>query len=457
MTATRKSTLIISALAVAAIATLLALHLLANDPPYDDTDLMQPRRPINPAQNPLPALKELPLDLGPDDSKSDLDRASQMVTRKIAWDDVFVSDLLSRNAQTLQQVKAALPLSEWQETIEMRMETDISYANEWVAAAKLLQTKAESERRNGDVNAAMEDALDIARFGNRLQSIEGGLVHQLVSMTIAALGHHSITTIIDQEELSPPQLLNLEQELDAISFSPEEFSTCFRFEYQTFRSIINAMLDGKVDLEDLDSSLGGSRLPTTSRLLFKPNKTLQIYGDAMRQHIKESPMIRSQAPRLVSKQLEEKQKNRPKILLSGNAIGEILILVALPVIDKIADRHAMLRTSHEMLKLRIALERYRQKNDRLPRTLTDLVPDFIDTIPIDQFDGSPIRYLPGKKRLYSVGTDLIDDGGQSEGSQLSPRQDDLVLQIDPPPLPELIDSSKPDQRRIVLPAPLRSK
>ena len=64
-------------------------------------------------------------------------------------------------------------------------------------------------------------------------------------------------------------------------------------------------------------------------------------------------------------------------------------------------------------RVALAVERYRRTRGPLPETLSDLVPDFLDAVPQDPFDGEPLRY----KRLevgyvvYSVGPNEADDGG----------------------------------------------
>ena len=62
----------------------------------------------------------------------------------------------------------------------------------------------------------------------------------------------------------------------------------------------------------------------------------------------------------------------------------------------------------------IAAERYRIAFDRWPSSVKELVPDFVDTVPIDPYDGMPLRMRKVKDGLiiYSVGTNLIDDGGK---------------------------------------------
>lgn len=63
----------------------------------------------------------------------------------------------------------------------------------------------------------------------------------------------------------------------------------------------------------------------------------------------------------------------------------------------------------------IALELYRRRNGAFPARLDDLVPNFLPALPIDRFDGQPLRYLltDDGPLLYSIGADRIDDGGEA--------------------------------------------
>ncbi len=61
----------------------------------------------------------------------------------------------------------------------------------------------------------------------------------------------------------------------------------------------------------------------------------------------------------------------------------------------------------------LAVERYRFANGKLPETLDEIAPAFIEAVPIDPFDGKQIRYKRLDKGyvVYSVGSDLVDNGG----------------------------------------------
>ena len=67
---------------------------------------------------------------------------------------------------------------------------------------------------------------------------------------------------------------------------------------------------------------------------------------------------------------------------------------------------------------RIALQRYRLAHGKLPEMLQQLVPEFLDRLPSDPFDGKPLRYVvrDGEPIIYSIGADRTDDGGQGDAS-----------------------------------------
>ena len=68
----------------------------------------------------------------------------------------------------------------------------------------------------------------------------------------------------------------------------------------------------------------------------------------------------------------------------------------------------------------LAVERYRLAHgNALPKALKDLVPEFLDTVPTDPFDGKALRYARATPRgftVYSIGPDRKDDGGKPKSS-----------------------------------------
>ena len=58
-----------------------------------------------------------------------------------------------------------------------------------------------------------------------------------------------------------------------------------------------------------------------------------------------------------------------------------------------------------------ALKAYQKDNDKLPDALHELVPHYINKVPVDPYDGKNLRYSQKNKIIYSVGKNFIDDSG----------------------------------------------
>jgi len=65
-------------------------------------------------------------------------------------------------------------------------------------------------------------------------------------------------------------------------------------------------------------------------------------------------------------------------------------------------------------EMAMAVERYRLQHGELPGSLSELVPEFLEKVYLDPFDGKPLRYVlrpEGGYMIYCVGEDCIDNGG----------------------------------------------
>ncbi len=102
--------------------------------------------------------------------------------------------------------------------------------------------------------------------------------------------------------------------------------------------------------------------------------------------------------------------------LSQQRIPTLLTRAFVPALSRslkvLADAEAVLATA----QTGVALELYRLSHGYYPDALSDLAPDFLPEIPLDPFDGKPLRYVKSDDRVlvYSIGEDLRDDGGSAE-------------------------------------------
>ncbi len=88
----------------------------------------------------------------------------------------------------------------------------------------------------------------------------------------------------------------------------------------------------------------------------------------------------------------------------------VLLFPAIARASNMADRAAMRRDG---VLVALALELYHRHHGAWPQTLSDLTPNYLPAVPMDRFDGHPLRYLvrEGQPIVYSIGINLEDDGG----------------------------------------------
>jgi hypothetical protein len=86
-------------------------------------------------------------------------------------------------------------------------------------------------------------------------------------------------------------------------------------------------------------------------------------------------------------------------------------------------------TNRGLVQLGVAATAYKAKNGKYPEKLAQMVPEFIPEVPVDPYDGRPLRLRPveGGVVVYSVGRDRDDDGGRPAGE--GKEDGDLVFRL----------------------------
>lgn len=84
--------------------------------------------------------------------------------------------------------------------------------------------------------------------------------------------------------------------------------------------------------------------------------------------------------------------------------------------NKAFDFYGTTAAQQKLLLIVIAAERYRVVSGHFPNQLSELVPQFLQEVPLDPFDGHAVRIYSqdDKFAVYCVGTDGTDDGGKDD-------------------------------------------
>lgn len=92
-------------------------------------------------------------------------------------------------------------------------------------------------------------------------------------------------------------------------------------------------------------------------------------------------------------------------------------IISFPANVKVAEIDMRVIGTLRCAEIALAVERYRLRYDSLPESLDALIPEFMEAIPLEPFDGEPLRYIRHKEggyTVYCIGDDGVDNGGLSK-------------------------------------------
>ena len=102
-----------------------------------------------------------------------------------------------------------------------------------------------------------------------------------------------------------------------------------------------------------------------------------------------------------------------------------------PAILRVATDCLISRARLRSASAALACERHRLARGTWPSALEELVPRFLGALPVDPFDGKPLRFRRENDHVvvYSVGEDRRDDGGRTESVPHSSAGKDLEFRV----------------------------
>jgi hypothetical protein len=120
--------------------------------------------------------------------------------------------------------------------------------------------------------------------------------------------------------------------------------------------------------------------------------------------------------------IHEQPKYFTALLIPEKDPRRILSRLFLPAAEKVANGYWRATAEARCTVIGIACERFRQKHNRWPETLAELVPAFLPAVPLDPFTAEPLRYVKLKEGgvVFSVGKDLRGDGGTLDAPDSPP-------------------------------------
>ncbi|MEO1235642.1 MAG: hypothetical protein AAFX76_02515 [Planctomycetota bacterium] len=330
--------------------------------------------------------------------------------------------------------------------------------------ARLWRARAMHRLGEGDPEAAWADNLAAYRLGRHMR--RGVLIDHLVGISIEALSNGLLEELLASPDLTPAMARRMAQDLAAL---PPVRPLTETYEFHERFGSLDAMVFA-ISKPDALRDLGLGDIAAINRVAPLRGLDLNVilrrvnrhYDELERVSRLEDPLEKIAAIERWDESIEAVRQHtqqvmfRPEVMavvthgprpLSrwavSHFVGDLLTGILLPALGAANRTEDQARQVTAIAPVAIAVAGYRAEHGNYPEALDDLVPDWLDAVPIDGYSGEPLRYvvIDGRPVIYSVGPDLEDDGGVANER----KEEDSGLVIGGDPEDEVIEDTPAGQ------------
>ena len=266
--------------------------------------------------------------------------------------------------------------------------------------ARLLSLEAHVRAHRGDPAGAARSIRAILILARSLKR-EPTIVSMLVRIACEGIAIQQLEELLGTVNFSEEDLIELQEDLRAADYQEHVYQAMLGERVTIVTAIEDPTMQG------IDGPRGGLwRLTQRDALAL----SLEHMGELVAATRKPWPQAlrdADQAEQRLDKITEASLVNRARYVLPA---------LLLPAISVAFQAAARARATADAADAAIAVERFRRRHGRLPDQLDELVPEFLPEVPLDPFDGQPLRYLVDEAgcRIYSLGMNQTDEGGEGD-------------------------------------------
>jgi hypothetical protein len=335
-----------------------------------------------------------------DNAYFDLQKAAEVYATDTNIRDKNTELQLSKNAATLKLFADASTKKYYQEPEYARPDTirlgmELPKLNVLRNIAVLKEKEAVQMLVQGNSTEAINTALEDIKIGKLLQDSQADPMTILNGIAIARIGNEAMQQILADKQISTYNFSTNALRMEKYEPDAKKRDLAFRVNYQTMASIFDGH---NLGLEGLDEK--------ASHLIFwyRPVETHNMFADFNRYQIaqsKDCKNIDERAARPSPYTIESNKLFQPTLYITPNAIGKILYSVIAYSDLGIQIKQCQSTLQARNLAIAFALHAYKETNGNFPASLDQLVPKYIESIPVDPFTEQAPKYSIKDRTIYS--------------------------------------------------------
>jgi hypothetical protein len=329
------------------------------------------------------------------------------------WDPAFADEVLKANEASFIELEKGLACERYASPMCQDFNTLLPWLQRHKRSTQLLCLKSKRAQLVGDPVAAAKSATQAWRLGRLVTDDANGLVEWLVGIACQSIGLARMNEVISDAKTPEQVLRDLLAQLDG--WHPQGIirgcKQAMQEEYRGSRKIVDECRRGNAG-KFIDSN---KFLDCWGRIPYsiKPNMMARLMVPLYRNTIENADRIYAK----VNLDYPGKPKypvtgaDETAIFVGPNGLGKVLFFSFAPTSDRVISKKCYIQAYVASLRLKIALRLYEQKHGQLPDNLTALVPEYLNEVPQDPYDGNQFRYSKAGRKIWTIGFDLIDHGG----------------------------------------------
>ena len=311
------------------------------------------------------------------------------------WNASLADKVLANNREALAGWDAAAKLTDLQVPEVSSADDLLPYLSDWKKLSELAAVRENALLHKGQDKEAFDQIISHVQLGQQMQNSHGPLIDYLVGTAVRNMGLSQIQHWAGKTHLNPDQLKDYIRQL-GINHDEESvaFANAIKAEYQFQIGMLDAFRQGTIT-----NSGSGDYHPGAMRFLplFNVSQTKALFAE------EDNRLVQAAPHHFNESKLSNLDLRRPSIVSmfsSGNWTGQILFYMTMPAIIPSLAKKSQSDAQLQATRVILALRAYQLTHGNLPSDLNALVPEFLDAVPADDFDGQPLLRAGPENRLF---------------------------------------------------------
>lgn len=324
-----------------------------------------------------------------------------------ALDAAEVRLLLQQNEEMFKNLDKGFECAQYQEPVATSITSYTPLSLSSLHIASLLANQSAIEQQQGNYSVAIGSCEKMLHLGDLITKGAESVIQNGSGTAVIRLGLHRSLSLVQDKNAPTASLSQLAATLRTIGPFKDDWIRALKRENIVQKDSLKSIT------ENMEIILKAREPSKLNHYNFQPNRCHKMFLEVLDEALKNAALPYAERNMfLMDERMKDVGATNLWNSIRPNHEGRSYMASGLLIDNDTLTSQTRLKTQLAETQILCALRLYTESNGEMPNTLDQLVPEYLPTVPEDPFDSQPYRY--NGKVIYSVGPDVIDQGGSSE-------------------------------------------